>query len=92
MTKLSLINFSLLLFDYLDSDDIPFTFCMKYDEIRSQPYSGEYDWLGPDFTPNTQRRYILILLAVLVTPVTIRSQPYSGEYGSERLFHLSYIR
>ena len=34
----------------------------------SQPYSGEYNWLGPDLTLNTRGRYILIFPVVLITP------------------------
>ena len=37
-------------------------------ERHSQLYSGEYDWLGPYLTQNTRGQYILILLAVLITP------------------------
>ena len=41
---------------------------MEYGERRPQSHSGEYDWLDPDLTQNTQGRYILILPEVLITP------------------------
>ena len=44
---------------------------MEDGERRSQPHSVERDWLGPDITQNTPGRYILVLSAVLVTPVTV---------------------
>ena len=39
---------------------------MEDGERRSQPYSGEYDWLDPDRTLNTKVQYILIVLAVFI--------------------------
>ena len=46
---------------------------LEYGERRSQPYSDEYDWLGPDLTQNTRGRYILIFPVVLITPKALRS-------------------
>ena len=48
---------------------------MEYGERHFQPYSQEYDWLGPDLTWNTGERSILILLTVLITLFTV--QPIS---------------
>ena len=44
---------------------------MEDGERNSQPYYGEYSWLGHGITRNTQGRYILILRAVLINPVTL---------------------
>ena len=40
---------------------------MESGEIRSQSHSGEYYWLGPDPTCNTQGQYIPIFPEVLIT-------------------------
>ena len=40
-------------------------------EIHSQQYSQEYSWLGPYLMRNTWGQYILIFLAVLITPVIL---------------------
>ena len=53
LTKLILIPFYLLLFNYLYSDVLNFTFRVEDGERRSQRYSGEHDWLGPYLTQNT---------------------------------------
>ena len=78
LTKLSLMPYYPLLFNYLDCDVLPFTFHVESFEGHSQPYSREYDWLGPDFTQNTQVCYILILPAVLINPVTVRPSVYDN--------------
>ena len=41
---------------------------MEDGKRRSQSHSGEYDWLGPELMRNKQGGYILIFLAVLITP------------------------
>ena len=46
---------------------------MEDGEKRSQSHSVEYDWLVPELAQNTQGRYILVLTAVLITPVPLRS-------------------
>ena len=46
---------------------------MEDDERHYQPYSREYDWVGPDLTQNTRGRYILISLEFLITPVLLQS-------------------
>ena len=53
MTMLSSIPYSLFLFNYLGSNVLPFTFHVEDGERRSQPYSGEYDWLNLDLMRNT---------------------------------------
>ena len=47
-------------------------------ERFSQPYYGEYDWLGPYLIQNTQGRYILILPAFLMalTRMLLRDKPH----------------
>ena len=40
---------------------------LDYGERNYQPYSREYDWLGPDLTRNTWGLYILILPGALIT-------------------------
>ena len=45
---------------------------MEDGEINFQPNYREYYWLGPDLAQNKQGHYILILPAVLITPVTIQ--------------------
>ena len=61
----------LITFNYLDSDVLPFSFRVEDGERRSQPYSREYDWLGPDLTLNTQGPYTLVLPEVFITLVTV---------------------
>ena len=43
---------------------------MEGGERRPQPYSVEYNWLGPDLTQNTRGQYIPILMVafVMLTP------------------------
>ena len=52
---------------------------MKYGKRNSQTFSQKNDWLCPDLTWNTQRRYILKFLAVLITLVILQyiSEPIS---------------
>ena len=54
-------------FNYFDSNLLPFTFPMEYDEILSQSHYIEYDWLIPDLTWNTWGRYIPVFPVVLMT-------------------------
>ena len=56
---------------YSNSDVLPFTFHVEGIETRSQSYSREYGWLGLDLTRNTQGRYILIFLDVLINTTRI---------------------
>ena len=51
---------------------------MEDGERRSQPYYGEHYLLGPDFTQNTQGRYILIFPVVLITltHMVLRYKPH----------------
>ena len=51
-------------------------------ERRSQPYSDEYDWLGPDPTRNNRGQYILIFLVVLINPtcMVLITRPESGSH------------
>ena len=74
LIELSLIIFSLLI--------IPFNFRLQFSSLnlhledgerRSQPYPGEYYWLGPDPMQNTRGSYILIFLVVLITLSNIRN-------------------
>ena len=58
---------------------------MEYGERRSQPYSGEYDWLGPDLMQNKRGCHILILTAVLIT-LTHMVYPWSCT-GPELVLH-----
>ena len=44
---------------------------MEYGERHPQPYSQEYDWLGPDLTQNTREHYIPIFLVVLITTTRV---------------------
>ena len=73
LTKLSSMNYFLSLFNYLDSDVLPYTFCVEDYEIHSQPHSIEYDGLVPDLTKNIGGNYILTFLVDLITPVTVRT-------------------
>ena len=61
-------------FELFSFNILPFIFHLEDGERRSQPYSGEYDWLGPDLTRNTRGQYILVFPAVLVTPFLLQSR------------------
>ena len=54
-------------FNYFDSDVLTFTFCMEDGERCPQSHSVEYDWIGPEPTRNSRRRYISTLLVSLIT-------------------------
>ena len=56
----------------LDCNVLPFTFRVEDGERRSQPYFGEYYWLGPYFTQNIWERYILIFPAILNALFTVQ--------------------
>ena len=57
-----------MIFIYIESNVLLFTFRVEYVERRSQSNYIEYDWLVTDLTQNTRGRYILIFLVVLITP------------------------
>ena len=46
-------------------DCYPLHHPMEGGERGSQQHYGEYSWLGPDLTQNTQGQYILIFPAVV---------------------------
>ena len=41
-----------IIFNYLDSGVLPFTFYLEYGERRSQYCSDGHDWFSPDLTLN----------------------------------------
>ena len=93
MTKLSSITYSLLIFNYSDSDVLTLTFRLEDGERRPQPHSGEYYCLGPDLTENTRRRYILIFAAVLITLTRMvyrMHAPLLSQYNIIRLLRGGY--
>ena len=62
----------MILFLYIDSNVLPFALRMEYGERHSQSHSGEYGWLGPYPTWNTQGR---------LYPYIPGSFNYSDPYG-----------